>query len=78
MSRFFDTIALAGIFSAGLAIAPWAKIVLSQVDVSDLISAGEIKVRAGSARLAVRLFGCFDQYRPENTLLVEPLAQDGG
>lgn len=51
----------------------WAKIFLNQAEVSDLISAGEIKVKKGSTTQATDLFGLFTQFRPENTLLVEPL-----
>jgi len=54
----------------------WAKIFLSQENVADLISKGEIKVTKGNGKEAARLFDLFDRYKPEKALLIAPHLHD--
>ncbi|PLX37330.1 MAG: hypothetical protein C0606_11650 [Hyphomicrobiales bacterium] len=56
--------------------ATWAKVALSTDEVGDLIAAGEIEVKHGSAEDADKLFDMFDRYRPEKAVLIAPHLHD--
>jgi len=50
----------------------WAKLYLNSVPIDELIESGEIEVQLGSKEEAIRVFACFDEYRPERAVLVRP------
>jgi alkyl sulfatase BDS1-like metallo-beta-lactamase superfamily hydrolase len=50
----------------------WAKLVLSQATIIELVHSKEIEIIKGTVEEAEILFNMFDKYRPEKALLVTP------
>jgi len=54
----------------------WAKLYLSTATLQELVEAGEVEVRRGSAAEAARVLDLFDKFRPEKAVLVRPHLHD--